>query len=374
VPSLNSNMSINSILQWIIVAMLFVVFIFYYINSVKKKKKIPYLNEILISLGIFYFLKQLSTELDTTVLTFELLKLAYHFFGILRDWYVCLFFASLNSKKYLKFLKNLVYTGYVVSTSILITDTILVIVYPYEEAHILAYNLWNLSSGIMGVIVFGVFGAIMYFEIYMKTKEKLFIPIGLGCLCGALAWGIHGYRYIVRIVVGHELIQGLNSFESYLAIIALVIVIIVYGRNLDLTFRLQSDIYTFIIKHKNGIAIYKANIENSANIVIQEDLIAGFLTAINNMFVETLHSKLHIDEISSGDSTIIMRSTKIFTAIIIGKNSPEVLEYALANFVGDFGEVYKDLLDQDVFDLNEFSGTDEILIRHFPFFKINKKF
>jgi hypothetical protein len=327
---------------------------------------------MLFCIAMFFLFNILKMELKPVLSKsdYRILYLVDFYFGLLRDWYICLFFSCMLARDKFKILKLIIYTGYVIITTLMIADYLLLVQFPNDEGRELAYQIWHSAAGLIGAMIYIIFGAWMFLKVYISTKEKKPLFLCIGCILGGMSWIIHFLKYALMNSIPFISNPLTTQLESAFALLGIGIVSSVYLLDLDYVYRLPDEYYAFLIKHRDGIALYKADIENKQKIVIQEDLIAGFLSAVNTMFVETLNSKFHIDEIASGDATIIMRSKPSFTAIIIGNKSPRILEIGLKNFTEEFEEEFKDILAKGVMDISVFERTKDILKHHFPFLHI----
>jgi hypothetical protein len=358
-------------MHYIELVVLFTYGIILWINFYSKGRKLPYFLEILICFAIFSGFSIISNEFGlgryNLYITFVI-----RFFSTLRDWYLCLLFTSLAAYEYLAKLKKIVLINVIVTLTLMISIGLQGRFFANPDYYEFLYTIWQLSKSIMGIIVYFFGGSLIFYKTYKKSHDKPFIIIFIGCTIASLGWIFHGYGYLVEYLEGEESAL-LSTISSIITIVGLVLVFITLARNFDYLFRLPDEYYTIIVKHFSGIALFKADIENKNEIVLDENLIAGFLTAINMMFKENLNTKLHLEEVSNGEAVILMRSTEKFTTMVIGSKAPEIINYALDNFVLDFQNTFKKELEEEIGNIYEFSEAKTLVNKHFPFFKIIEK-
>lgn len=201
------------------------------------------------------------------------------------------------------------------------------------------------------------------------TKEKPAIILTIA--------NIFGFITFALIPIGGYLNNGdlysinfLSSLVYILSIIFDALFVFGYLFNLDYIYRLPDNYYSLMVYYKSGIPIFQRQIQSRKNIKIEDALVSGFLAAVNSLFGQSLSATEDIENISSKNASITIRTGKYVSVVVLGEKSTAKLFDAITHLVKLVDNKYDKELSDDMKDLNEFSGIIDLVPQCFPFFKL----
>ena len=77
-----------------------------------------------------------------------------------------------------------------------------------------------------------------------------------------------------------------------------------------------------------------------------------------------------IEHIISKDASVVTKSGKYVSVVVIGNRATAKLEDAVANLVDLIEKKYQDKLEASEANMDKFNGIVDLIPRYFPFFKI----
>jgi hypothetical protein len=140
--------------------------------------------------------------------------------------------------------------------------------------------------------------------------------------------------------------------------------------NTKYLFRLPDENYLLLVSAKTGLPLYTVEIVSKRSPNITNELISGFISAIDSMFKETLKSKNGIELISNQDSMILLDSTQYLVGCIIGERPTKLLQNALHSFLIDFEKKFKEDINSSLCDLVVYKSAAFLVKKHFMFFEL----
>ncbi|MHA1820196.1 MAG: hypothetical protein ACTSU2_07685 [Promethearchaeota archaeon] len=351
------------------VALFTLIFIIFLIKSVKKKLSIPYLiwgvfwGDIAAIAGFILYLIPVVPETELVRAMMEAINMTT--FNLLFIFFY-LFMESLVTEK-----PNLIRFSIVIALAALhFVPLWLTVVYvndSFLSALLLYYS--RIAYHLSGLLIFGVFGLILFINTYKITHERIAIYLASSMSMALVA-------FLIFFIMGtffNDLVSTANPLYlsgQILALSSIVLFVLIYLFNIDYTYRLPNDHYILMISYSSGVPLFSVNLKNRKNIYIDEQLLSGFLSAINSIYTQTLQSSKSIREIAGAEVDILIRSGEFTMASIITERTSKKLAIALSRFVKLFEEKFRDKLQDDESDLNEFISARDLIPIVFPFFII----
>lgn len=164
------------------------------------------------------------------------------------------------------------------------------------------------------------------------------------------------------------LIERVGNSFAYVGLFLLFSLIAVNFLSL---YRFPQENYGLIITNRTGIALYFARFRTETGIQLQEDLLGGFLTAIHNVFYESLHSSKLVKFISSGDAQILMEHGKYISIIFAAERVSGLIAGELSHLVREFEDKFEPILKSNNYAIDQFSSTTDMIRQHFPYLDID---
>ncbi|HUY00027.1 MAG TPA: hypothetical protein VMV49_10770 [Candidatus Deferrimicrobium sp.] len=181
-----------------------------------------------------------------------------------------------------------------------------------------------------------------------KNLKKLslfltIITVSLGCLSYIFSWIFYGLGFF------------LSGF--YAAIMNLILVYVLV-KNPELLYILPYRVHRLTVIHsKIGISIYDHQFEKSE---IDGDLLAGLLSALQQMSIEVLHIG-ELEEMKLSQGILIFIKANYTTVGLITSKSSKHLRDSLKKFIIEFENRFNNLLIQDVLELNQFKSAIDLI-------------
>lgn len=232
----------------------------------------------------------------------------------------------------------------------------------FDRVTMVAYSL-------LGLLIYGGIGIPYYVRGYRLTRERINLLLATAMVVGVATYGLifTNHAFIPRDAPYLDTIVSATGILSsaFIAIFALT-----YLFNLDYIYRLPFDNYILMVAYRTGIPIQKIELESSKDPVIKDALVTGLLSAVNNLFMEALDASTDIENISSQDATVIVKTGRYATAIVIGERATAKLADATGRFLAAFEARYADELAQGESEMSLFDNCTDLVPPFFPFFKI----
>jgi hypothetical protein len=157
--------------------------------------------------------------------------------------------------------------------------------------------------------------------------------------------------------------------------IPIAVILVTFTGDLDYIFRLPDNYYLLLVTYKDsGIAIHRVQFESAKAINVEENLLSGFLTAVNSLFGETLKATGRIERIAGPDASLLMCTGQWVTVTIAGDKTPAILKRALRRYTNAFEARFAKSLEAQTPNLNEFNGAEDFIPQSFPFLKIRPEY
>jgi hypothetical protein len=212
---------------------------------------------------------------------------------------------------------------------------------------------------------------ITYVRILNQTKERPAKMLVFGFTFYLIGYLSGLIEYLAALVVGPEILGIVSTITGFFPLVALFLVMLTYLVHLDYVYRLPDDYYVIMLAYKNGIPIQIIKLVSKNDVNITEDLLAGFLSAVNSMFRETLHAKQDITIIASGDAKLVSESAEFITGIIVGSKDTAILRRALRTYLRMFEQRFQTLVSQYSPDITMYeTAREELTSKCFPFFRV----
>ena len=233
--------------------------------------------------------------------------------------------------------------------------------------------LWIVSDfcyNILGIVIYCVFGIPIYYNIYKHTKERkaqIFIGalifIGIGYVL-ALLKDMNSY-----FSVKSEFIEIISEPREILKTLGLFIFIITYLLDLNYIYRLPFNTSFLMVLKNNGAKIQSIRLKTERKVDVEDELLSGLISAINNLYIHSVKSKHSIESITSKDTTVLLYSGEYVTGVIVSDKASLILLKSLKKFTTEFEKRYHDLLERETTRIDVFNTSKDLVISSFPYLK-----
>lgn len=226
---------------------------------------------------------------------------------------------------------------------------------------------------LLNMLVDGGCGIPIFYRMFRVTREKTALALLAGMILITYGQFITGIRWSIFYLNTPPLWIVLDSLSWGGIMLGVLTISLTYVIRIDYTYRLPNNYYMLLVMTSSGLTIHHVIFKSGRTIKIDETLLAGFLTAINSMFVETLEVKHPLENILSKDATILMKRGKWITVAIVGDTASAMLENALKRHVKDFEAKYGAQLAENMPETSQYNSATELISQVFPFFKVLPK-
>jgi len=226
---------------------------------------------------------------------------------------------------------------------------------------------------LLNMLVDGALGIPLFFRMFRVTKEKTALILLAGIILVTYGQFITGVRWSIFYVNTPPVWIIMDTLSWGGIMLGVLLISFTYLFRIDYTYRLPDNYYKLIVMTSSGLTIHHVDFKSRKSIKIDETLMAGFLTAINSMFIETLSTKHPLENIVSKDATIVIKRGLWISVAIVGDNASAMLLNALKRYVKDFEAKYGPLLAKDLPETSQYNSATELIGQVFPFFKIVPK-
>jgi hypothetical protein len=227
---------------------------------------------------------------------------------------------------------------------------------------VLLSQMVTIAQQLYNIAICG-FMAKVFVRTYRKTREYQPGLLTFAATCGLIGSFLQAIAELLSDSSGILAIDGAMFWG-----IALVLTLFTFLGDLDYIYRLPDNYYLLLVAYKDsGLPVHSVRFQSSKDVTVDENLLSGFLTAVNTLFGESLRSGSRIERISSGDASLLMYTGHWVTATIAGDTAPAILKRALRRYTRAFEARYADALQAQTPALGTFNDANDLIPQAFPF-------
>ncbi|MHA1695012.1 MAG: hypothetical protein ACTSXT_06720 [Candidatus Helarchaeota archaeon] len=324
--------------------------------------------------GLVAIINELFFSIYTNISNF-FQSLHLNLYG-LHFFFFYIFFEQLISKK-LNSIRLSIMTGFLIIQTIGLWQVFYCRVNSLNAD--IAWVLADIGYWTPALFVYLGMGSVIYIKTYIYTKEKM--PIILFVALVFVSFGfiislLNDMYFILNVftisIPKPDLINDLSNYANIFPFIGIIMFVITYLSNINYLYRLPNDNYLLMVLEKSGTPLYSVRFKTRKKINVEEVLLSGMISAINNVFKEIFKEETAISEISSKRLSILMETGEKTVALLITDKVTYFLDKALILFLKNFELKFQKEIKNDVRDLMVFEKATELLAPIFPFFIIEK--
>ena len=243
-----------------------------------------------------------------------------------------------------------------------------------ESVNVITISIVSVIGGL--VIYTNIYGNYFLFSFYDLLLDLYLIIIFVFLIRSTLKAPEHLKKFskfltIMVVALGSlslimsTIFAGSGIFFSgiYASIMNLILVIVLV-RHPELLYILPYRVHRLTVIHRKiGISIFD---HQFAKADIDEDLLAGLLSALEQTSIEVLH-RGELEEVKLSEGILIFVKANYITVGLITSKSSKHLRDSLEKFAKDFEQRFTDLLVKNVFDLTEFESANQLLDFYFGY-------
>ncbi|MHA1679384.1 MAG: hypothetical protein ACTSUE_00090 [Promethearchaeota archaeon] len=353
------------------IMLLFCVLLILFVNQiVRKKRSVPFFVASLAAGaggGLFAFLDSLRDDVSVPLDHTFMLAMQISLYGI-QFFFFYMFLESLVAIK----VHPLRLAVVLVLLTLQIMSLWLIVLF---QASPVTNDLWLLADmgyANLALFTFVVFGMYIYVKMYQYTREWKPLVFSFALLIvgsGFIIISILDYTSYWSTVPGW--LSDISILGDILPLTGLAMFTIVYLSNVDYIYRLPFDVYSLVVSTNDGVSVYAVSIENTKNIKVEDQLLSGLITAINQLFGSILQTNTTVRNVISDDASILIQRGEFIDVIIVASSNSAILERALKRYVKEFSMQFSHRFSlNSMVDTEMFADAKRLIKPVFPFFKL----
>jgi hypothetical protein len=232
--------------------------------------------------------------------------------------------------------------------------------------------LADLTYYLSGIFVFGFTGLPFWLKLYKQSKRYQFRILFLSSLFligGFVLLSIGSYQKII-IGVSEDAAYFLDSFGSIISFIGLGILYVLVSLDFLHLYYFPQENYGLIVSNSSGIVLFFIKFNNSRSKAIEEDLISGFLSAMNSMFLESFQSKKNVKYISSDSAELFIERGNYVSVAFFAERVSGLIAGEMKAFLKEFEEKFEEGLKRQSTRIDYYKDAIELVRQRFPYFEV----
>ncbi|MBD3185900.1 hypothetical protein GF325_03640 [Candidatus Bathyarchaeota archaeon] len=352
----------------ILFSVLLVLFIY---QVVKQDRSAPFFIVSLacgVAGGLFAFLDSMRDEISVPLNHSILLALQISFYG-LQFMFFYLFLESLVTTR----INPWRLTIAIMFFTIQVLSLWLIV---WFQGNPVTNDLWlfaDIGYSNLALFTFVIFGLFIYIRMYKYTKEVKPIIFAVALII------VGGGFVIISLTdyIGYwgsipSWLSEISILGDALPLAGLAIFTITYLSDVSYIYRLPFDVYALMVTTNAGVSIHSVALENTRRIKIEEQMLSGFLSAINELFRNFMGTKFPVDHITSPEASILIEQGSIINIVIVASKDSTVLERGMKRYCKEFEHQFGHRIRSDLIDMSEFEDAKRLIRPIFPFLKVRK--
>ncbi len=241
----------------------------------------------------------------------------------------------------------------------------------YSEVTSILWFFADLGYSSLAIFVYLVRGVPIYLKTYKYTREVKPLIFSISLLIISAGFIIGACNDYFGFF-GLDWFSDIASVGIILPMLGLLIFTVLYLVNIDYLYRLPNDIFLLMVLTKPGIPLFSVKLRTRKRVKIEEDLLSGLISAVNNVFEEIFKTKSAIQNISGKEISLLMESAGKIVVLVITDKISHFLDLALKRYTKEFEVRFRNLLEEKIQDTVKYKDAIELLTPIFPFFIIEK--
>jgi hypothetical protein len=223
-----------------------------------------------------------------------------------------------------------------------------------------------------GIFVFGFTGLPFWLKLYKKSKRYQFLILFVSSytlIVGFVLLSIGSYEKIIMGASEEEMFT-LDAIGSLISFTGLGILYLLISIDFIHLYYFPQENYGLIISNSSGIVLFFIKFNNEHSKAIEEDLISGFLSAMNSMFQESFQAKKSVRYISSESAELFMEKGKYVSVAFFAERISGLIGGELKAFLNDFESKFEIPLKNQSTRLDNYNNAIDLVKSRFPYFEI----
>ena len=225
--------------------------------------------------------------------------------------------------------------------------------------------LWDFFYNALGAFTFG-FGAYSFIKAFYLVREVYPLTQGLGMISVVIGFFLAFFNDLNGMYLHIDVDLGI--IPDGLKVIGLLVFIFIYLIRIDYLYRLPVQVISIAIYSTSGLPIYIAKATGrDLKVEIDHMLLGGMFEALNDIMKKATGSIHHIKELSNPDRVITFYASEKIALAVTAARSTHFLENAMKFATTLIEEHFKEELEQEFLNTEEFKDTGVLIRKAFPF-------
>jgi hypothetical protein len=142
---------------------------------------------------------------------------------------------------------------------------------------------------------------------------------------------------------------------------------------IDYIYRLPFDVHrVLVISRTNGVLAYETHFATKKSILMDNDLLAGFFSALNNIFLEVGRKNIALESVAGPGMNFIIDWGEYIATLMVTDQDTYYLRHAMTQFTRDFEKRFAEPLRENNPNSAIYETAKDLIEKNFPFFRIQK--
>lgn len=225
---------------------------------------------------------------------------------------------------------------------------------------------------ISGIFVFGITGLPFWLRLFKKSKRYHFLILSLSSFILILGFVLLSIGSYQKVIMGASELEmfTLDAIGSIISFTGLGILYLLISIDFIHLYFFPHENYGLIISNSAGIVLFFIKFNNAHSKAIEEDLISGFLSAMDSMFEESFQAKKSVRYISSESAELFMEKGKYVSVAFFAERISGLIAGELKAFLNDFESKFEIPLKKQSTRIDTYKDAIELVKSRFPYFEI----
>ncbi len=153
-----------------------------------------------------------------------------------------------------------------------------------------------------------------------------------------------------------------------------VLFFIILLTDVNYIYRMPFDVHILVVCYRtSGIPVYSARFKTQKPLEIEETLLAGLLTALNNVFREVGRKEISLENVAGPGLHFILKWGQDIVTLIVADCDTFFLRQAAKQFTFDFETRFQSQIKTETPNLDAYNSAAGLLETNFPFLTIKNR-
>ncbi len=246
----------------------------------------------------------------------------------------------------------------------------------YPKYKSIFLHIYNFSSVLYFIGMIGIWiglGFLSFYQMYKYTREPKAFGLSASLLVSVCADIFTLIYWFARFLLAPvpEWWDDMRTISMAVDGIGKVLFFIIILTDVDYIYRLPFDVHMLLICYRSsGIPIYHARFSTKKPIQIEETLLAGLFTALNNVFREVGRQEISLEHVAGSGLHFLLKWGENVVTLVVADKDTYFLRQAIQQFSRDFQAHFHGPIQSQTPNLDAYNSTAPLIESSFPFLSV----